>query len=104
LFWSLVSSNGKPSFQNKVLERLRDFRGPDVGTFVFHCHILNHEDMGMMNIIQVVPASSAKNSPAGAAPAHANRPEGTPPMTMNHASESRKNDGSMIMTGGGGKM
>jgi len=35
-----------------------DFRGPDVGTFVFHCHILGHEDLGMMNIIQVVPAGS----------------------------------------------
>ena len=33
-----------------------DFRGPDVGAFVFHCHISNHEDKGMMNIIEVVPA------------------------------------------------
>jgi FtsP/CotA-like multicopper oxidase with cupredoxin domain len=32
---------------------LIDFRGPDIGDFVFHCHILNHEDLGMMNIIQV---------------------------------------------------
>lgn len=30
-----------------------DFRGPDIGDFVFHCHILNHEDLGMMNIIRV---------------------------------------------------
>jgi FtsP/CotA-like multicopper oxidase with cupredoxin domain len=37
-----------------------DFRGPDIGIFVFHCHILNHEDLGMMNIIQVV-AATAKN-------------------------------------------
>jgi FtsP/CotA-like multicopper oxidase with cupredoxin domain len=36
-----------------------DFRGPDIGTFVFHCHILNHEDLGMMNIIQVVAADAA---------------------------------------------
>jgi FtsP/CotA-like multicopper oxidase with cupredoxin domain len=33
-----------------------DFRGPDIGDFVFHCHILGHEDLGMMNIIRVKPA------------------------------------------------
>jgi FtsP/CotA-like multicopper oxidase with cupredoxin domain len=32
---------------------LIDFRGSDIGNFVFHCHILGHEDKGMMNIIQV---------------------------------------------------
>jgi len=36
-----------------------DFRGNDIGIFVFHCHILGHEDLGMMNIIQVVPQVSA---------------------------------------------
>ena len=30
-----------------------DFRGPDVGDFVYHCHILGHEDAGMMAIIRV---------------------------------------------------
>ena len=40
-----------------------DFRGPDIGDFVYHCHILNHEDQGMMAIIRVLPA------PAPAAPA-----------------------------------
>ena len=36
--------------------RLRmDFRGPVVGDFVFHCHILGHEDNGMMSIIRVLP-------------------------------------------------
>jgi FtsP/CotA-like multicopper oxidase with cupredoxin domain len=39
-----------------------DFRGNDVGIFVFHCHILGHEDLGMMNIIQVVPATSSAAS------------------------------------------
>ncbi len=42
---------------------LMDFRGPDVGIFVFHCHILNHEDLGMMNIIQVVGNSAKKVGP-----------------------------------------
>ncbi len=33
------------------------FRDPKiVGTFVYHCHILKHEDMGMMGEIQVLPA------------------------------------------------
>jgi FtsP/CotA-like multicopper oxidase with cupredoxin domain len=33
-----------------------DFRDPDiVGTFLFHCHILKHEDMGMMGVIEVLP-------------------------------------------------
>lgn len=38
--------------------RLRmDFRDPNtVGTFLFHCHILEHEDKGMMESIQVIPA------------------------------------------------
>lgn len=32
-----------------------DFRGPDIGDFVYHCHILDHEDGGMMAIIRVLP-------------------------------------------------
>jgi len=32
-----------------------DFRGNDIGDFVFHCHILSHEDLGMMNIVRVRP-------------------------------------------------
>jgi FtsP/CotA-like multicopper oxidase with cupredoxin domain len=34
-----------------------DFRDPDiVGTFPYHCHILQHEDGGMMGTIQILPA------------------------------------------------
>lgn len=42
-----------------------DFRGPDIGDFVFHCHILEHEDGGMMQIIRVLPAGvfNAVDSP-----------------------------------------
>ncbi|HVU20668.1 MAG TPA: multicopper oxidase domain-containing protein [Rhizomicrobium sp.] len=32
-----------------------DFRGPVVGDFVYHCHILQHEDGGMMEKIRVLP-------------------------------------------------
>jgi FtsP/CotA-like multicopper oxidase with cupredoxin domain len=37
-----------------------DFRNPNiVGIFPYHCHILQHEDGGMMGIIQVLPASAS---------------------------------------------
>jgi FtsP/CotA-like multicopper oxidase with cupredoxin domain len=41
--------------------RLRmDFRDPNtIGTFVYHCHLLEHEDGGMMGLIRVDPADSA---------------------------------------------
>ena len=39
-----------------------DFRGPDIGDFVYHCHILDHEDGGMMAIIRVL-AQSAESAP-----------------------------------------
>jgi FtsP/CotA-like multicopper oxidase with cupredoxin domain len=41
--------------------RLRmDFRSPNtVGTFVYHCHLLDHEDGGMMGLIRVDPADPA---------------------------------------------
>jgi FtsP/CotA-like multicopper oxidase with cupredoxin domain len=37
-----------------------DFRDPNIlGTFPYHCHILQHEDGGMMGTIQVLPASKS---------------------------------------------
>jgi FtsP/CotA-like multicopper oxidase with cupredoxin domain len=46
-----------------------DFRDPNiVGTFPYHCHLLEHEDKGMMGTIEVLPASSPLDqSSAGAA-------------------------------------
>ena len=41
-----------------------DFRGPDIGDFVYHCHILEHEDGGMMAIIRVIPGSGAERPQA----------------------------------------
>jgi Multicopper oxidase len=38
--------------------------GPDVGNFVFHCHILEHEDGRMMNIIRVVQPTAKKGNQA----------------------------------------
>jgi FtsP/CotA-like multicopper oxidase with cupredoxin domain len=47
--------------------RLRmDFRDPNsVGTFVYHCHLLEHEDKGMMGSIEVKPASTGAEHIAG---------------------------------------
>jgi FtsP/CotA-like multicopper oxidase with cupredoxin domain len=37
-----------------------DFRDPNViGTFMYHCHILQHGDNGMMGVIQVLPPEKA---------------------------------------------
>ena len=49
-FWDQNPGHPFPSVTLRI-----DFRGMDIGDFVFHCHILNHEDLGMMNIIRVVP-------------------------------------------------
>jgi FtsP/CotA-like multicopper oxidase with cupredoxin domain len=52
-----------PYFNGRTLQypsvRLRmDFRDPNtVGTFVYHCHLLEHEDAGMMGLIRVEPAA-----------------------------------------------
>jgi hypothetical protein len=38
-----------------------DFRDPDsVGTFPYHCHLLEHEDGGMMGLIRVEPADPSQ--------------------------------------------
>jgi hypothetical protein len=36
-----------------------DFRGPDIGDFIYHCHIAEHEDDGMVAIIRVTPSATA---------------------------------------------
>jgi len=55
-----------PYYNGRTLEypsvKLRmDFRDPNaVGTFVYHCHLLEHEDGGMMGLIRVEPADRAQ--------------------------------------------
>lgn len=59
-----------PYYKNNMLAypsvKLRmDFRDPNaVGTFVYHCHLLEHEDGGMMGMIRVEPADDAKAAKA----------------------------------------
>jgi FtsP/CotA-like multicopper oxidase with cupredoxin domain len=47
--------DGNPTHPFPSVKVRMDFRGPDIGDFVYHCHILNHEDQGMMAIIRVLP-------------------------------------------------
>ncbi len=48
--------SGSGPYPNVTLRM--DFRDPNIaGTFVYHCHILDHEDGGMMAKIQVNPAN-----------------------------------------------
>ena len=52
--------DGKSSIYPSVKLRM-DFRNPRiVGTFAYHCHLLEHEDGGMMGTIQVTPSRDAK--------------------------------------------
>lgn len=50
------SATGNPPYPSVTVRM--DFTGADVGDFVYHCHILGHEDGGMMAIIRVLPPSS----------------------------------------------
>jgi FtsP/CotA-like multicopper oxidase with cupredoxin domain len=51
--------NGKAPEYPSVRIRM-DFRDPNTaGTFVYHCHLLEHEDGGMMGLIRVDPAKPA---------------------------------------------
>ncbi len=57
-----------PYFNGRMLQypsvRLRmDFRDPNtVGTFVYHCHLLEHEDGGMMGTVRVERAADAASA------------------------------------------
>ena len=56
--------NGRTLTYPSVRIRL-DFRDPNiVGTFVYHCHILEHEDAGMMGTIRVEPADQTASGTA----------------------------------------
>jgi FtsP/CotA-like multicopper oxidase with cupredoxin domain len=52
--------DGKSSSYPSVKLRM-DFRDPNIiGTFLYHCHILEHEDGGMMGSIRVAPSGARK--------------------------------------------
>jgi FtsP/CotA-like multicopper oxidase with cupredoxin domain len=74
-FWS--GSGAYPSVKLRM-----DFRDPNiVGTFVYHCHILQHEDAGMMGAIQVLPSSGLASTTTATASAGSIAPNGK--ITLN---------------------
>jgi FtsP/CotA-like multicopper oxidase with cupredoxin domain len=78
-----------PYYNGRTLQypsvRLRmDFRDPNtVGTFLYHCHLLDHEDGGMMALIRVEPATAAAPGGAAAPPPDAAANAGTAPRERN---------------------
>jgi FtsP/CotA-like multicopper oxidase with cupredoxin domain len=60
-----------------------DFRDPNsVGTYVYHCHLLEHEDNGMMGLIRVEPADHARNPQPGAS-SRSSKPQSAHSVTKN---------------------
>ena len=55
-----------PGQQINVYTQYLDY----IGAFVMHCHILDHEDLGMMEVVEVVPAEGAKPLRSMMAPGH----------------------------------
>ena len=54
-----VPANGEIVIRSRFL----DFSGK----YVYHCHILDHEDAGMMGIVEVVESAAEEATPAGTA-------------------------------------
>jgi FtsP/CotA-like multicopper oxidase with cupredoxin domain len=74
-FWS--GSGPYPSVKLRM-----DFRDPNiVGNFVYHCHILQHEDAGMMGAIQVLPSSGLASTTTATASAGSITPNGKITLT-----------------------
>jgi hypothetical protein len=52
-FWDGNPGDPYPSVTVRM-----DFEGTDIGDFVYHCHIAEHEDAGMMAIVRVTSSSA----------------------------------------------
>jgi FtsP/CotA-like multicopper oxidase with cupredoxin domain len=55
--------------------------GPPTGQFVMHCHILGHEERGMMQIIEIFPTVTAANASDGRVRSVNGQPVHLAPMT-----------------------
>jgi FtsP/CotA-like multicopper oxidase with cupredoxin domain len=53
-FW-----DGNPDHPFPSVTVRMDFRGTDIGDFIYHCHIAEHEDDGMVAIIRVTRSATA---------------------------------------------
>ena len=65
---AVIGSDGKQVWPGRVTIRQTylDF----TGTYVLHCHILAHEDRGMMELVRVVPAADYPNKCQDYVPEH----------------------------------
>lgn len=69
---AVISTNNDGQITNVTPGRIRirqtylDF----TGTYVLHCHILAHEDRGMMQLVRVVPAADYPSKCQNTIPAH----------------------------------
>ena len=62
----------------KMRTRFEDFSGP----FVQHCHILDHEDQGMMMNVNIVDSALGSAQPAAGQPPSLEMPGGTPQLAL----------------------
>lgn len=65
---AIISSDGLQITPGKVT--IRQTYPDFAGTFVLHCHILGHEDRGMMQLVRIVPAASYPKACQGNVPDH----------------------------------
>jgi FtsP/CotA-like multicopper oxidase with cupredoxin domain len=65
---AVIGPDGKTVAPGRV--RIRQTFVDFTGTYVLHCHILAHEDRGMMQLVRVVPAANYPNGCQGTIPAH----------------------------------
>jgi FtsP/CotA-like multicopper oxidase with cupredoxin domain len=76
-YWS--GSGPYPSVKLRM-----DFRDPNiVGNFVYHCHILQHEDGGMMGEIQVLPSTGLVSATTATASTSSVAPNASITLTAN---------------------
>src|SRR3954469_3155487 len=71
-----MSQNRVPG--NQMLRIMGKFDGA-YGRFMYHCHFLEHEDMGMMRPFVVMPPEALKFDHGGAHGGRCEGPPGRPP-------------------------
>lgn len=65
---AVISSDGKQITPGRIT--IRQTYPDFTGTFVLHCHILAHEDRGMMQLVRIVPRADYPRGCQDAVPAH----------------------------------
>jgi len=65
---AIISNDGKQITPGRIT--IRQAYPDFTGTFVLHCHILAHEDRGMMQLVRIVPRSKYPKGCQGHVPDH----------------------------------